>query len=259
MAAAVGPTFLGIGAQKAGTTWLYKMLCAHPDVGMPAQKELHFWDRDAADAVGIERYRHLFAVLSGKARGEITPSYAVLPPERITLIRQHFPELRLLYVLRNPLERAWSHARMELSRQFPAGLPQDFPLSPWLEQQFRSEASLSRGDYATCLKNWLKEYPQEQLQVSLYEDLRQDHRGFLEACARHIGVDPDFYRRMDQALLSASVYPEQEVLEIPRLNLPAIPPPESLPMLLELYAPRIQAAEREFGYPLMQLWLADYR
>jgi hypothetical protein len=47
--ASTGPTFLGIGAQKAGTTWLHRMLSLHPDIGMPEQKELHFWDRGTVD------------------------------------------------------------------------------------------------------------------------------------------------------------------------------------------------------------------
>lgn len=257
-AADTGLSFLGIGAQKAGTTWLHKMLRLHPDIGMPEQKELHFWDRESPDATSIAAYRSLFLHLHGRARGEITPSYAMLPRERIALVRRAFPEVRLIYILRNPVERAWSQAKMELSRRFPTGVPTDFRLYPWLEIQFRSESSLARGDYAACLRNWLMEFPREQLQVSTYEELRQAPRDFLETCSGHIGVDAGFYTRVTDEQLADRIYPELEILGIPRLELPEMPPPEHIPLLIELYKTRIGACEEILGREFAGLWLGDY-
>ena len=254
-----GLTFLGIGAQEAGTTWLHKMLRLHPDIGMPEQKELHFWDREPPNAAGIAGYRNLFLGIVGRARGEITPSYAMLPLERVAAIRRTFPDLRLIYILRNPLERAWSQAKMELSRSFPTGVPSDFLLQPWFEAQFRSEASLARGDYAACLRNWLTEFPREQLQISTYEELRRAPRDFLEVCCRHIGVGGGFYARTTDEQLAARVYPEREILDIPRIDLPDTPPQQYIPLLVELYRPRVEACEDILGVGFTGLWLDIYR
>ena len=73
--------FLGIGAQKAGTSWLFRWLGAHPRISFPAGKEVHFWDKKRDR--GIDWYRGLFDADDGKLHGEITPAYACLSPESI--------------------------------------------------------------------------------------------------------------------------------------------------------------------------------
>ena len=113
--------FLGIGVQKGGTTWLFHQLSRHPQVAFPAGKEVHFWDRVAADQVA-----RWIAMLQPPSRtdaagrpvrtGEITPSYAALPPETIRAIREACPGIRLFITFRNPLERAWSAALMAMVR-----------------------------------------------------------------------------------------------------------------------------------------------
>ena len=249
--AARGPTFLGIGAQKTGTTWLHAMLRLHPDVGMPEQKELHFWDRQEPEAAAVEAYCAGFDALKGRARGEITPSYAILPPVRIAAIRRRLPDLKLLYIVRNPLERAWSQARMELARR--GDEPDD--MGAWLEAQFRSAESLARGDYAHCLENWYDHYPREQLKVFVYEEAFAEPRAFLQACARHLGVDAGFYAGVDEATLKSAVYPEQAILKVERREMPESLKVEHEALLQSLYAPRIEALGALLGRDLRALWL----
>src|SRR5262245_8764381 len=105
--------FLGIGAQKAGTTWLHENLRTHPVLSFPHGTEIHFWD--AQRDRGIDWYRSLF-VSSDRVEGEITPAYAILPPRQVAEIAATFPDLRLIYILRNPIDRAWSSALMALQR-----------------------------------------------------------------------------------------------------------------------------------------------
>ncbi len=247
-------SFLGIGAQKAGTTWLHALLRQHPDIGMPEQKELHFWDGEALGEPDIAAYLARFAALRGRARGEITPSYAILPPQRIALIRARLPELVFLYVLRDPIERAWSQAKMDLSRQYRKGLPAGFDTHAWFTAHFRSPASLARGDYARCLAHWFAHYPRERFLIGVHEEVRRAPRPFLQACARHLGVDEGFYTGLAEAQLNTLVYPEVEVLDIPRLDLPAKPPQDYRVELETLYAPRIAATEEILGRPLASLW-----
>lgn len=253
-----GPDFLGIGAQKAGTTWLYKMLSLHPDIGMPVEKELHFWDRQKLDAATIETYCHVFDQLPEKVLGEITPSYAILPTARIAVIHENFPCLRMLYILRNPIHRAWSQATMDLSKLFPAGVPSDFKIEEWLYEHFHSSESLARGNYASCLSNWFTQYSRQQVRVFIYEEEFNDPRGFLKSCCSHIGADPQFFEAIDDRLLSVPIYPETELLRIPRLSLPEPLQLKSASILASLYAENIKAVEQVLGRNLSNTWLHAY-
>ena len=102
------PTFLVIGAPKAGTTSLHDHLRGHPDVFMPTRKEPDFFFRDAAWREGIASYARLFRRAgSVTAVGETSTSYSRYPhvpdvPERIALV---VPDARLIYLVRHPVER----------------------------------------------------------------------------------------------------------------------------------------------------------
>jgi hypothetical protein len=190
-------------------------------------KEIHFWDwyRER----GVDWYRGLFAdAPPGVKSGEITPAYALLAPEVIREIRDLNPALRILYTLRNPIERAWSAALMVMKR---GELELEETSDQWFIDHFRSRGSRLRGDYETCLRHWRSVFASEQLLVLRYETLCADPRGYLAACCRHIGVDPAYYGPAHDALLLRRVYAG-----------PQVPLRESLrPVLLELYADKIRS------------------
>ena len=145
--------FLGIGAQKCGTSWCHENLRRHPNIFLPEQKELHFWDTGQHD---LRWYRSFFQHKpKGAKAGEITPAYAILPTDVIRAIRTALPEIRLVYLIRNPMDRAWSSALMALNR---AELTIDEASDQWFVDHFRSRGSLRRGDYETCLRNWRSVY-----------------------------------------------------------------------------------------------------
>jgi hypothetical protein len=233
--------FLGIGAQKTGTTWLCEALAAHPAVRFPAGKEVHFWDWHRAK--GVDWYRGLFADSPpGVKSGEITPAYALLPADAIREIRSLNPALRVLYTLRNPIERAWSAALMVMQR---GGMTIDEASDAWFIDHFRSQNSRSRGDYEPCLRNWRSVIGEEPLLVLRYEALCADPRAYLDACCRHLGVDAGFYGPQHEALLQRRVYAG-----------PQAPLRASLrPVLLELYADKIRALGKYLGTDL-GAWLA---
>lgn len=174
--------FIGIGAQKCGTTWLQRTLARHPDIAFPGGKEVHFWDQHYAR--GLDWYRHLFADNS-KLYGDITPAYGFLPPQKIQEARALTPDARLIYLIRNPLERAWSSARMALAR---AEMTHDEASDQWFIDHFRSRGSLARGDYETCIKNWRSVFPPEQLLIVRFEEICFDPVGVANRCLEHIGV-----------------------------------------------------------------------
>ena len=253
--AADGPTFLGIGAQKSGTTWLYKMLAAHPGIGMLPGKEAHFWDHRWPAGVSMADYVAQFAALEAPVKGEITPAYGILPGSTIAVLRAHFPALRLVYLMRNPVERAWSQARMELAmlrhkgrEVAPGAVPQ------WLIAHLASRKSVERGDYAACLDRWLALYPREQMKTFVYEEFFAAPRSGLQACCRHLGADPDFYDAVSDQVLATVVVPERELLALEPEALPARCPPEYREALMARYAPMVRRLEDRLGRDLSALW-----
>lgn len=193
--------FLGIGAQKAGTTWLAEMLSLHPDIAFPAGKEVHFWDDQRSK--GVAYYKHLFQVPNGKKNGEITPSYAFLPRDVIATIHQHFPAVPLFYSVRDPLERAWSGALMALRR---AELQFEEASDQWFLDHFYSKGSLDRGDYEACLRNWMSVYPAEQILLIRKEEIASQPRKVMVILAEHIGIDPKFFSSISEEVLRKKVF-----------------------------------------------------
>lgn len=216
--------FIGIGAQKAGTTWLYEILSRHPGIAFPAGKEVHFWD--AYFDRGRPWYDACFPDTPGCLNGEITPAYAMLPAERIAQIRQAYPHLRLFYILRNPIQRAWSSAIMALGR---AEMSPDEASDQWFIDHFRSAGSLARGDYAGCLQNWRQYFATDQLLVLFYEQIREDPAALLGACLDHLGVARGNF------LVEAREHMRQRVFAGPGHVLR----PSLLPALREIYYPGI--------------------
>jgi hypothetical protein len=235
--------FLGIGAQKAATTWLYEHLSRHPNVSFPAGKEVHFWDQSYDR--GVPWYRSLFESSDNSVKGEITPSYALLTEERIREIYSLSCHLRIVYLIRNPIERAWSAALMALQR---AEMAYDEASDQWFIDHFRSAGSLRRGNYEACLRRWRSVYPDNQLLVQRYEHISRAPRLVLKRCAEHIGVDSCFYERIDEAALRLPVF----VGTRERIR------PSLYAVLREIYEPQILRLEQYLGEDLTD-WKAHTR
>jgi hypothetical protein len=227
--------FLGIGTQKAGTTWLYAMLSQHPGVRFPAGKEVHFWNRHRDK--GVDWYRAQFAEKRGVKNGEITPAYSILPAAVVREVREINPALRVVYLLRNPIERAWSAALMWLQR---AELELDEASDQWFIDYFRSRGALARADYESCLRTWRGAFGDEAVLVMRYEVLQETPAKLLEAVCRHIGVDPAPMAKLPAANLARRVWagPGHAIR------------PSLLPLLRELHRPKIASLERYLGMDL---------
>lgn len=191
------PHFMCIGAQKAGTTWLHAMLGTHPDIFLPPEKELHYWNRSRQRREeGLADYLGKFPAT--KLGGDITPAYALLPVGVIREIRRLNPGLRIIYIVRNPIDRAWSMARAALKRhrrRFSRDLISTLRGRPpgskkWFMAHFRSPSSTARGRYAQTIERWTSVFPEDQLLLLRYEDMTNDPDSFLHRCCMHIGVDP---------------------------------------------------------------------
>lgn len=234
-------TFLGIGAQKSGTTWLREHLALHPEISFPAGKELHYWNR--ADPPLRQEWLDHFDASSTVREGEITPAYALLNLETVHEIHQSQPNLRLFYSLRSPAQRAWSSALMALSR---AELEEPEVSDQWFIDHFRSKGSLGRGDYLETIERWLRVFSREQLKLVYFEDIEQRPREVLGNLACHLGVDAACFDEISEAELHK-----------PRRAGPAIPLRRSLlPELHTLYAKKVELLEVFLGRDLTA-WKED--
>ena len=236
------PDFLGIGAQKAGTTWLYANLRCHPDIFLPDEKELHYFDQRFHRS--LRSYAGYFEDGIGKVKGEITPSYAALAPSRIRYIHSIMPAAKLIFLIRNPIDRAWSQALMNLVVRDKRALD-EVSDGDFLDH-FRHERSIVRGDYNRILENWLAVFPKEQMLVGLFRDVRERPRELLTQVFDHIGVSSD---------VDWTAFPCSEVVH----SGVGAPLPDKFRAELErIYRPEIEQLVERFG-PRIAHWKSTSR
>jgi hypothetical protein len=194
------PNFLIIGAMKSGTTALYYYLEQHPEIYMSPVKEPNFFSsqeqESAADAVThIGTYQHLFRGASGKrAIGEASHSY-LYEPGAAAEIRRYIPEAKLIAILRNPIDRAYSHflhmvrSGTEPLDDFAQALREE-EVGIYKERTFQDY--IGRGLYYNQLKRYFGTFPQEQVRVYLYEDLSGAPISTVQDAFRFLEVNDSF-------------------------------------------------------------------
>jgi hypothetical protein len=180
--------FIGLGAQKSGTSWVYACLYEHPEVCAPV-KEIHFFSRPRYRE-GKEWYEaHFTKCGEGKLRGEFSTSYLYSKeaPERI---KACYSDAKLIAILRNPINRAYSQYRNSIK----AG---EIPESVSFEEFSERETSVrEQGRYTEQLERYLTYFHREQLLVLIYEDIRKDPVAFMRLIYEFLGIDPDFVSSM---------------------------------------------------------------
>lgn len=180
------PDFLVIGAQKAGTTYLYGLLRSHPRVKAAAKKEVHFFDTPKWRK-GMGFYGEQFPDTSGGfVTGEATPYYLFEPrvPGRVA---STLPSVKLVVLLRNPVERAYSDWRHKVRQgtedlAFEAALAAEGARTAgerermladehYYSRALRRYSYLSRGVYVDQLARWRERFAGDRLLVAKSEDL----------------------------------------------------------------------------------------
>lgn len=176
------PNFFCVGSQKAGTTTLHDVLTQHPDIYLPNSKEAHFFDFDENYSKGLSWYeKTFFGNWKGqKAIGTITPEYMYYEDVAERLYRDLGPDLKLIFILRNPVDRAYSHYLMSVSRGYEnQQFQQAIELEP--ERIHTSDFNklhlsyISRGHYLGQIKRFLNYFPVEQMMFLVFEeDIREN-------------------------------------------------------------------------------------
>lgn len=192
------PSFIVIGGQRCGTTWLYGMLKKHPELFFPEKKELHFFNGD--NYQDLDLYENYFEPADpDKICGEATPDYLahIKVPERMF---NYIPEVKLIAILRNPVDRAYS--AFWIFREFFEGHTFESALKEF-------PGLLSSGEYVHHLKLWFDYFPKDQIHIILYEDLAKNQQKVLADISRFLCISdyPDGILTDENQVVNAAIFP----------------------------------------------------
>jgi hypothetical protein len=190
--------FIVAGAQKSGTTALHYFLEKHPNITMGDQQEIHFFDDEAmfVDQVDYKQlHKHYPLLAPSIIAGDCTPSYIYYEPaaERIW---KYNPKIKLLVLLRNPVERAFAHWNMQ---RFKGREPLDFFDAVREEKtriagapptEARRFAYVDRGFYAQQLERLFGFFPREQVKIVKFEEFNDKQRQTLASIFSFLGLEP---------------------------------------------------------------------
>lgn len=231
--------FFCIGAQKAGTTWLYHRLKEHPNVHLPIMKELHYFDeidqaiptfplirpfflnglnkrwlrqvckrfkgmlsgperresmwalrylmmkRGLGDS-SLSRYQSMLDFPDAILSGDMTPAYSTLDKPTIERIHAFFPDAKIIFVLRNLIERDWSFVKMQIYKS--ANKPEEDVTESQFMELINKENK--RNDYIKTLDLWGQYYPPEQFLVCFYDELLESSKNYLLKILNFLELDP---------------------------------------------------------------------
>ena len=179
------------------------------------------------------RYRRA----GGRCKGDITPAYSILPRDRISFIRRIMPDVRLVFIMRDPVERSWSEAMHNLLRKSGKRRLEDVPPEA-IVAVLNSSAVRQRSDYLMILDNWLSVFPREQLYITFFERLRHEPQTLLMDILQHIEASTE---------IDWSAVPLTRRFNV---NPSTVIPAPFRTMLEERYAPMIEELARRFGLPV---------
>lgn len=197
------PSFLIIGAQKAGTTALHSMLKRHPSLLTPNKKELHFFDVDERYAKGIDGYWRQFPYKpvwpTGQIAFEATPAYLYQAHKTASRIYEHLPKAICIATLRDPVKRAYSawnmchnfkghpkHGWMHDPRPFARAVEDELAGRTEMIQHLY----LACGHYAGQIAHFQDYFPARQLWIRSYKELKKDPDVFVGDILKGLGLPP---------------------------------------------------------------------
>lgn len=190
--------FIVAGVQKAGTTALYDYLAEDPNIGLSRVKEPHFFDDESIDwaAPDYAPYHAQFDEEGPPIRGEATPIYLYWP-RSLERIAAYNRRMKIIVLLRDPVERAWSHWKMEFARGAETepfawcirqGRRRLLDSEPW--GAHREFSYVERGFYGEQVQRLLDLFPRDQVLIAKVDDLRRDPNAVLAAVNAFLGAPP---------------------------------------------------------------------
>ena len=183
--------FMIIGAQKCGTTSLAEQLAKHPEICFCKTKEPAYFNTTADWQAGLSRYHALFTPAPREICGEASTSYTFLPeyPETHSRLYSYNPELKLIYIMRNPVERIMSHYAHRLSLGRINALPEN--------EVFARPDYINRTRYSYQIGPYLELFGRKNILLLLFEDYIHHQEETLKQTALFLGISPETFPEID--------------------------------------------------------------
>jgi hypothetical protein len=249
------PDFIGIGAQRSGTTWLFNQLRGHPEFDLPYIKEFHYFDRNRkypspnffADKFFIQRlanvnfskrmiadftrairnkdnerlkwflnfylpnvsdswYLSQFSKLDGLT-GEFSPSYSILEIEDIIRIKNLLPNVKLIFLIRDPIERAWSSFKFNYSKN---RIKKSLDYMDIIDY-FNSPGQELRSNYLRTIQNYGTVFKTNQMIVGFYDAIIEQPHNLVNGIAEFLGAKQRISETSNNIFLKKNTSPEMEI------------------------------------------------
>lgn len=188
--------FFCIGAPKSGTTWLYHALTEHPGIYLPKFKEPNFFARklsifnNAANPRFMKDWEWYTSLFNDKKSGDILGDFSINlmrnTDEAPFLIKKHFPDAKIIVMLREPVARAYSHYWHERRYDHIAGIPDSF------EEGIKNEELLFCSSYYEQLKVWASVFPLTRFFFIIDFELEQNPKAVLTSLFEFLNVNQHF-------------------------------------------------------------------
>lgn len=222
------PDFLIIGAARCGTTSLCENLKGHPQIYLPPslRPEPHFFLKEQEYRKGLAYYssKYFKDVPEDVLAGEKSVSY-IYQPYVAERIKTHLPDVKLICMLRNPIDRAYSSYQFTRANGLEE-MPFDQAIRSEAERianppsQFHAEvqpfAYIERGRYHRQLKRYLSAFPREQLYVGILEELVSDPEGRFRGILEFLGADAGFVAPNLSEIFNPGNYGQQVMAQAER-------------------------------------------
>jgi hypothetical protein len=194
------PYFIGIGAQKSGTSWIYANLSSHPEINMPV-KEIHFFSRKRFEEKGVRWYESHFKKKDMK-NGEFSTSY-LYDDKSAKRIYDLYPNVKLITVLRNPVDRAYSNYNNDIMS---GKINNNIDFSSALKEH---PEYIEQGFYYKQLKRYFKYFSRGNIKILIYEDIKNSPKLFMREIYEFLNVDsnfisPNLYKRINPSYIPKS-------------------------------------------------------
>ncbi|MBD3208183.1 MAG: hypothetical protein GF370_01885 [Candidatus Nealsonbacteria bacterium] len=193
--------FIGIGAQRCGTSWIYACLYEHPEICMPF-KEIHFFSRKRNWQKGVDWYKSRFqSCPEDQLKGEFSTSY-LYSRETAERIAKNYPHVKLIASLRNPVERAISNYRNDIMGNIiPKGMT-------FKEAISENKDYINQGFYFRQIQHYLNFFDREEVLILIYEDTKKDPATFIKKIYEFLEVDISFKPSMLKKIIGKSRTPQ---------------------------------------------------
>lgn len=185
--------FLGIGAGKSATSWIFYCLREHPQICCSSKKETAFWSKRSWEfgggnyEKGMDWYKTFYSHCPpGIIKGEFCTRY-LSDQDSPYLIKKHFPEVKIIVSLRNPAEGAFERYYSIWRGLGNKKRPKTFRTAAEIEPRI-----IGDGFYYKHLKRYFELFPKENILVLIYEDIGKDPLGFIQKIYQFLGVNHEF-------------------------------------------------------------------